>query len=88
MSENISRLHAILEANEAPLLDDWIKEQLPLRRQITANQEAERRRQSKELLSHLRIANTVEQPFRHFYPNGSRFVSYSRTSPEPTPDKA
>lgn len=57
MSEEISRLPAILEANEAPLLDDWIKEQTAASTgRIAPNQEAERRRQSKELLSLLRTA--------------------------------
>ncbi|MBC8138994.1 MAG: STAS domain-containing protein [Fibrella sp.] len=57
MNEDISRLPVILEANEATLLDDWIKEQTAASNgRISTTQEAERRRQSKELLSLLRTA--------------------------------
>ncbi|MBC7807586.1 MAG: STAS domain-containing protein [Akkermansiaceae bacterium] len=57
MNEDISRLAIILEANEATLLDDWITEQTAASTgRFAPNQEAERRRQSKELLSLLRTA--------------------------------
>ncbi len=57
MNEDMNRLPVILEANEATLLDDWIKEQTAASNgRISNTQEAERRRQSKELLSLLRTA--------------------------------
>lgn len=57
MNEDTSRLYDILEANGTALLDDWIQEQaIASTGRINTNQEAERRRQSKELLSLLRVA--------------------------------
>ena len=95
MQENTSRLLSLLEAQEAEILDAWLKEQsASLTRRLSGVEEIERRQQSKELLillqEAIRTGNLTDittpkwEPVRELLADISRIRARKGYSPSET----